>query len=44
MYQFDKMTVRNFDNSNKKNFKLMKFELVTVEILAFGKLEFELNT
>jgi hypothetical protein len=38
------MTVRNDDFLNKNVFEQMKFELVTVEILPFGNLEFELVT
>jgi hypothetical protein len=41
MYQFDKMTCRNYDNSNIEQ---MKFELLTVKILAFENLEFEIKT
>jgi hypothetical protein len=39
-----KMTNISVDFSNKNVFEQMKFELVTVEILAFGNLEFEVPT
>jgi hypothetical protein len=40
---FDKITVQSCDFSNANFFsEQMKFGLVTVEILAFGNLEFEL--
>jgi hypothetical protein len=40
---FDKIPVRNYDNLSIIFFEQMKFELVMVEILEFGKLEFELD-
>jgi hypothetical protein len=44
MYQFDILRCRTNAHSNIFLFEQIKFELVTVEILAFGNLEFELQT
>jgi hypothetical protein len=41
---FENMTVLNYDFLCIIFFEQMKFELVTVENLAFGKLRFELDT
>jgi hypothetical protein len=41
---FDKVQVQKFGHSNILAFELLKVGKVTVENLAFGNLEFELQT